>query len=266
MERSGTAQPHNSNLTLTVLKALDVLEFLAAKEEPVPVAEIARGCGQSRPTAYRLLTTLQHRKYVSNDGNGRYSLGTKILGLSKHVIDSLDFHQIAIPELNNLTRISEETTHFAILDQGEALYVAKIESTQPVRMHSTVGARNPLHCTAVGKAMLAFLPADERAELLNKLVLTKRTQNTITSRAVLAEHLEQIHRQGFAIDDVENEEGIRCVAAPVFNHEGYVAGAISISGPAYRIPISKLKEVSKLVIPACEAVSRKLGYASNNST
>lgn len=254
---------HQSNLTRTVLKALDVLEILASAEEPLSPAEVARRSGQSRPTAYRLLTTLQHRNYVTGDGDGHYRLGTRILTLSKRVMDAIDFHQVANPELNELTRISNETTHFAILDETKALYVDKVESPQPVRMHSTIGTRNPLHCTAVGKVMLAFLPADERGELLDRMTLTRRTPNTITGRAALKEHLEQVRSQGFATDDIENEEGIRCVAAPVFNHEGHVLGAISISGPAYRISNSNLKEFSKLVIHATEAVSRKMGYLPN---
>lgn len=247
-----------------MLKALDVLELLASEEKHLSVSEIAQVCGQSRPTAYRLLTTLQHRKYVSSDGDGRYRLGTKLLSFSKGVINSIDFHQIAKPELNGLTQQSNERTHFAILDHGEALYVAKVESPQPVRMYSTVGTRNLLHCTAVGKAMLAFLPANERTELLNQSELTKRTPNTITDREILMEHLKKIRAQGFAIDDIENEEDIRCVAAPVFNHAGYVVGAISVSGPAYRIPISRLKELSRPVIHACKAVSEKLGYTPND--
>ena len=261
---SSSKQPQDSNLTLTVLKALDVLELLASTEEPTTVAEVARRCGLSRPTAYRLLNTLRHRHYVTNNDDGHYQLGPRLLTLTSNLLESLDLHQIADPELQRLMQLSNETTHFAILDHTEALYVGKVESTQPVRMYSTVGARIPLHCTAIGKAILAFLPADDLAILLDLITLDRRTPNTITDKAVLTSHLELVREQGYAIDDIENEEGIRCIGAPVFNHLGRVYGAISISGLAYRLSRDKLEEFSSLVITAAGVVSSKLGYVPDD--
>jgi IclR family KDG regulon transcriptional repressor len=252
--------PHESNLIQTVLKALDVMECLASTDRPLSTLEVAQLCGLSRPTAYRFLTTLLTRGYVASNQNGHYHLGTRVLTLSKGLLDRLDLTELDRPELRELSQASNETVHFAILDDTEMLYIDKVESSQPVRMHSTIGARNPLHCTAIGKAVLAFIPVEERNALLDRITFIPRTPNTITDRAALAEHLELVYTRGFAIDDIENEEGIRCVGAPVFNHTGRVFAAISISGPAYRLSIPRLLELSTLVITAANAISKKLGY------
>jgi DNA-binding IclR family transcriptional regulator len=127
-------------------------------------------------------------------------------------------------------------------------------------MHSTIGTRNPLHSTAIGKAILAFLPLEERTTLLDRMILTRRTSNTITDKAVLVEHLDSVHAQGFAIDDIEEEEGLRCVGAPIFNHSRRAIAAVSISGPAYRLSIARLEELSKLVRKTAEVISIKLGH------
>jgi IclR family KDG regulon transcriptional repressor len=252
--------PHESNLIQTVLKALDVMECLASTDRPLSTLEVAQLCGLSRPTAYRFLTTLLTRGYVASVEDGHYQLGTRILTLSEGLLDRLDLTKLARSELRELSQASNETVHFAILDDTEMLYIDKVESSQPVRMHSTIGTRNPLHCTAIGKAVLAFIPVEERNALLDRITFIPRTPNTITDRAALVEHLELVYTRGFAIDDIENEEGIRCVGAPVFNHTRRVFAAISISGPAYRLSIPRLLELSTLVITAADAISRKLGY------
>jgi IclR family KDG regulon transcriptional repressor len=236
------------------------MECLASTDRPLSTLEVAELCGLSRPTAYRFLTTLLARGYVASNQNGHYHLGTRVLTLSKGLLDRLDLTELDRPELRELSQASNETVHFAILDDTEMLYIDKVESSQPVRMHSTIGARNPLHCTAIGKAVLAFIPVEERNALLDRIAFIPRTPNTITDRAALAEHLELVYSRGFAIDDIENEEGIRCVGAPVFNHTGRVFAAISISGPAYRLSIPRLLELSTLVITAANAISNKLGY------
>jgi IclR family acetate operon transcriptional repressor len=252
---------HEANLTQSVLKALDVLECLASADRPLSATEVAQRCGLSRPTAYRHLITLLTRDYVTTrQGGGHYQIGAQVLGLSKSFLEHLDLPELARVDLRELSRLSQETVHLAVLDGTHMLYVGKIDSPQSVRMHSAIGTRNPLYCTAMGKALLAFLPLDKRTALLDQITLTSRTPNTITDRAALTEHLELVRARGFAIDDMENEEGIRCVGAPIFDHTGHVSAAISISGPAYRLSNSRLEELSKSVVAASEAISSKLGY------
>lgn len=249
------------NLTQSVLKALDVLECLASAEQPLSAQEVAQQCSLSRPTAYRYLITLLTRDYVTNDEDDRYyQIGPKVLGLGKSFLDRLDLPELARTNMRELGRVSQETVHLAILDGTEILYVAKVDGPQSVRMYSAIGTRNPLYCTAMGKAILAFLPPEKRTALLDQTTLAPRTANTITDRTAMDQHLELVRSQGFAIDDVEFEEGIRCLGAPLFNHIGQVTAAISVSGPAYRLSNSRLQELSGQVVETSEAISSKLGY------
>jgi DNA-binding IclR family transcriptional regulator len=250
-----------ANLTQSVLKTLGILECLAAAERPLSVQQVARQCSLSRPTTYRHLATLLTRGYVATtqDG-GRYQIGARVLSLSKSFLDRLDLPELAKPDMSELSRISGETVHLAVLDGTEILYVGKVDGSQSVHMHCTLGTRNPLHCTALGKAILAFLPSEERTALLDQMLFTARTPSTITDRAMFEEHLELVRIQGYAIDDMEIEEGIRCVGAPVFDHTGYVIAAISTSGPAYRLPLPRLYELSDAAVRAGQAISGKLGY------
>lgn len=250
-----------ANVSQTVLKAIDVLECIASAERPLTAPEVARQCGLSRPTAYRLLTTLQSRGYVATDEqSGPYHLGMSVLSLSKNLLDHLDLRDVAKPYLRELSHNSHETTHLGILDDLAVFYVDKVESSQAVRMTSMIGARHPLYCTAMGKAILAFLPIEERNTLIERIDFKARTPQTIADIADLKKHLENVRAQGFAIDDMEDVDGIRCVGAPIFNHQGHVFAAISISGPAYRLSIAKLTELSNLVMNATNKISSQLGH------
>lgn len=254
-----------ANLTQSVLKALDVLECLASTGESLSAQEVAERCGLSRPTAYRHLITLLTRDYVQTcQDSAHYHVGAKVLTLSKSFLERLELPDLAKADLRELSQATEETVHLAVLDGTEMLYVAKVDGPQSMRMHSSIGTRSPLYCTAMGKSVLAFLPADQCAALLDQISLTPRTPNTITDKAVLIEHLQLVRAQGFAIDDMENEMGIRCMGAPVFEHTGRAIAAISISGPAYRLPDSRLQALSELVIGTSAAISAKLGYLPDN--
>ncbi len=250
------------SVTLTVRKALDILDCLSKERTPLPTKEIARRCGISRPTAYRLLSTLASYGYVSRDHNQdeRYRLSYKVLELSKSLLDGIELRQQALPFLTSLSQAANETVHLAVLDRDEVIYIDKVESTQPVRMHSTIGCRNPVHCTALGKAILAYLPPDERKRILDSVELERRTANTLTDRDRLEEHLDAVRLQGFAMDDLENEEGIRCVGAPIFGYSGKVVAAVSVSGPAYRLSVEMAREIGAQVRTTAASISRQLGH------
>jgi IclR family KDG regulon transcriptional repressor len=252
------------NLTQSVLKSLDILECLASSQQPMSTQEVAQQCGLSRPTAYRHLVTLLTRDYVATglDG-GRFQIGARVLGLSKSFLDRLDLPDIAKADMRELNQVSKETVYLGILDGAEILYVGKVESPQQVRMHCVIGTRNPLHCTALGKAILAFLPGEERDALLDQMTFTARTAYTITDRSALEENLSLVRARGYAIDDMEIEEGIRCVSAPIFDHTGRVVAAISTSGPAFRLSLSRIHDVAEAAVRASASISSKLGYMSN---
>lgn len=250
----------DGNFTQTVLKALDVLEYLADADRALTAQEVALGCGLSRTTAHRLLTTLLTRGYVASAGEGQYRLGSGILRLRHRLLDRLDLPAAAKPELREICRRCDETAYLAVLDGAEILYLDRVESSHSIRLRSSVGTRGALHSTSLGKAILAFLPPDERAALLDGTILTRRTARTITDRAALEAHLGLVRERGFAIDDIENEDGVRCLSAPVFGHDGRVVAAVSVSGPAFRLSAERLIAFAPVVTRAADGVSAGLGF------
>jgi len=250
----------NAMRAKTAAKALSVLECLALAEAPLTAQALAERCHLSRPTAYRLARTLIEAGFVETVGEGRYRLGTKILRLSRHVLDRLEVPALAKPILRRLRQQTGEMSIAAVRDQGGLFYIAKYETTHAVQMASRVGTSGYLHSTALGKAILAFLPVDERTNLLENLPLPRVTPKTITSRTQLRSHLEQVRLQGFAIEDEENEPEIRAIAAPVFNHMGEAIGAVGTSGPAYRLDLKRLGQMSGPVVKAAAEVSKQIGY------
>jgi DNA-binding IclR family transcriptional regulator len=248
----------------TVLKSLDVLDCLAAARRPLSAPEIAKLCRMSRPTAYRLLTTLMGRGYVMVDDDYNYSLGTKILALARVVLDTMNLPKMAQPYLHELSQLSHETAFMSILDGAKILYIAKEESphvqdSQAFHMRSNIGTRIDLHMSAMGKAILANLPPAERSTLLNRLTLTRYTNQTITDRDTLIRELEQTRQRGYAIDNCEGDDWVRCVAAPVYDGGGRVLGAISIAGPAHRMTLDYIQQLSGDVIRVTQELSRQLG-------
>ena len=254
--------PDESNLSQTVLKALDILECVALAEQPLSAAEVAKLCGLSRPTAYRLIRTLTTRGYVTEDDDTHYRLGTQTLSLSQNVLESMDLPELAQTYLRQLSDITNETAYLSILDNDEILYIGKAESSQSVRTNTKIGSRNRLHCTSMGKAILAFLPESHQRELIERMELIPNTSTTITNKAALIEELETIREQKYSIDNEESEEGVRCLGAPIFDHNGNVLAAISVSGPAYRLSAARLTALSSLVKETAMTISNRLGYVA----
>ncbi len=255
---------HESNLSQTVLKALDLIECLATAKYPLSAPEVAKQCQISRPTAYRLLSTLQSRGYVTNVEH-EYALGTKFLSLSRVLLESFALSDLVHPYLRELNDISGETTYVSVLDNTKILYISKVESTQAIRTNCTIGTRNPVYSSSMGKAILAFLPEAEQKALINQIDLVKYASNTITDRDELLEELRLTRQRGYALDDNEMEDNVRCVGAPIFDHMRHPIAAMSISGPAYRMTRERLEELSPHLIECTQIISQKLGYIPDNS-
>lgn len=248
-----------ANLSQTVLKALDVIECLASTKRPMSAPEVAKQCQMSRPTVYRLLSTLQSRGYVTNVEH-EYTLGTRFLSLSRVLLESFELSDLVQPYLRELSDLSGETTYMSILDGTKVLYINKVESTQPIRTNCTIGTRNPSYSSSMGKALLAFLPDAERDALLDKLELVKHGPKTITDRDELLADLQRTRERGYAIDDNEMEDNVRCVGAPIFDHMRRPIAAMSVSGPAYRMTMERMEMLSRHVVEITQAISRQLGY------
>ncbi|MCM8748939.1 IclR family transcriptional regulator [Thermomicrobiaceae bacterium CFH 74404] len=247
-------------ISSTVLKALDILDCFATEHRPLSVSQIAEQCGLTRPTAHRLVTTLAGRGYLTTTADGRYRLGSKVLRLARGLLDYTSLPTVARPILSTLAQAVGETVYLGMLDGTEVLYLDKYETPKSARLYSVVGTRNPVYCTALGKALLAFLPTIQRDDVLSRITLIKRARNTILDPARLLAELEDIRARGYALDNVENEEGIRCIAAPILNASQYPIAAISVSGPETRLTDDRVQDVAPAVKEAATQIAAQLGF------
>ena len=240
-------------------RALDVLEALADAAGPVGVTELARRIGATKSAAYRILANLERRGYVGKDAaTARYSLGTRLAYLGQRSLGAFDLRQVARPVLDELYRGFHETVNLGVLEGDEVVYIDMIESHHGLRMAARVGARDTVHSTALGKAMLAFLPSEAIDRRLQR-PLPRRTAHTITDPALLRAELDRVRTRGVAEDHAENELGARCVAAPIFDHGGSVIAASSVSSPASRLDDARAAEVATAVQAAAQEITRRVG-------
>lgn len=234
----------------SLARGLKIMEMLAASTNTVSVTELADELGIDKSSASRLVQTLANHGYAEQDAQSRrYRLGPQVVRLSRSLLTRMPLRNEADPFLHNLVNRTGECAHLAILAQNQALYIDQVESPASLRVTTGVGTLAPLHCTALGKSLLAFgtdaaIPAELQAF----------TPRTITDTETLRRHLEQVRQQGYAVDDEEYDIGVRCVAAPVFDYRGKTVGAIGVSGPAGRMTLDRMAEFAAVV----EEVSRNL--------
>ncbi len=227
----------------SLARGLVVLKLLGETPGGLTVTELAENLGVDKGTASRLVSTLSGFGYVERDEDTRrYLLGSQVVTLSRKVLNRMPLRETAKPFLDQLMQKSGECAHLAIHAQGKALYIDQVESPASLRVNAQVGTMNPLHCTALGKVLLAFGAAELPP------ALEPHTSKTITDYAALSAHLEEIRKAGCAIDDEEFDTGIRCIAVPVFDFRGKVIGAIGISGPSSRMTPEKLEGLKEIVI------------------
>jgi IclR family KDG regulon transcriptional repressor len=240
-------------------KALRILELLGDGE--LRLTDLSSKLGEHKSTVQRLLSTLQARGFVRQNGdNKRYSLRLKILQLASATLANMDLREAAREPMQRLGDLTSETTHLSVYDEPHVVYIDKIESTFPIRMYSRVGARAESYCTGVGKALVAFLSDYERGErYIQKVSFTRFTPNTITSAKGLREEIARIREQGYALDLQEHEEGVRCAAAPIFGLDGRVAGSISVAAPAFRKSEDDILALAPAVMAAARQISDNLG-------
>lgn len=244
-----------------VIRALAILEAIAQRSRGLTNSEISRRMGIPKSSASYILRALEQHGYVSRDAaSGRYRLGLKILNLSHGVLLGLDIRAAARPVLQQLVERSHLTAHLAILDQGEAVYIEKIDAPGFIKMDTWVGRRLAIHTTGVGKALAAYLPEAELRAIIKERGLKKLTPKSITLQAAFLRELEKVRAQGYAVDDEENSPGVRCVAAPVFNNLGKVEAAVGVSGTTSQIDKIHLPKIADLVKAAARELSRHLGY------
>jgi DNA-binding IclR family transcriptional regulator len=241
----------------SVDRALDLLEFLVASERGLTLSEISRALGMPKSSAHYLLHGLAWRGYVERAPGGRvYCLGPQAARLTTIRLTNSLLMALCEPYVRELARMLNLCVLLGILDSTEALVIAKARPSDKVKFDS--GQHFGLHCTALGKSLIAFLPKPELTKLLQNTVLTKHNLNTISSLPGLEAHLRTVRACGFAIDNEEYELGVRCVAAPIFNFLGKPVASICVFGPNERLPNISLKHLGSRVAAATAQVSRYL--------
>lgn len=244
-------------------RTLDILEILAGTGGDVGVSRLRGETGLPLGTLHRQLETLVGRGYVTRDPVTRlYGVGPKLLEVAALAAGSgrFDLRRISRPLLRALTEETRETSNLALVSDGGSVYVEQVPSPRLVRALGEVGRRAPLYCTGRGKAILSTYSGEQFEAYLATEELEPRTGRTITSPTVLREEVARVRERGYAVDDGEREADVRCVAAPVFDGMGVCVGAISVSGPATRLPWEVIPEIGERVRRAADECSAQLGY------
>lgn len=244
----------------SVDRALTLLEYLAQTGNKHGVRELAEALKFSRSTTQRLLQTLNRRGFVMQDPETqKYCLGMKAIEIGLAGLARLELVDIARPYLERLTRLADETVFLAVEDSGEIVYLYKVEGTRSVRTSAVLGSRKPMHCTALGKAILAALSPNQVDEILDARRMAKLTENTKTSRRSLHKELSLVRGRGYATDHEETEEGLCCVAAPIRNHTGKVIAAISVAGPSNRM-LPNEAQLIEMAQDTASDISTRIGF------
>lgn len=238
-----------------------VMEMLADNGE-MGLMEISAALGLHKSTVHRLLMSLIYMGYAKQDETSqKYMLSYKIVSLAGKLLDRMDIMQVAKPYLERLSDLSGEAVHLVAREDNNILYIYKIEAkVGTIRMVSHVGMVHPMYCSGVGKAIMATLPEKELRQIWNESVIEKKTDKTIVDYEEMLRVLEEVKRNGYALDDEENEKGVRCIAACLKSYQNEVKYAFSISGPTSRMTRERVKELSVDVKKVQEELSRELGF------
>ncbi len=252
--------PRENGTIQSIDRAIQLLESLAGRGGRAALSELAQDAGLSRSTVHGLLATMKKRGFVAQDPDGNYILGLKLFELGSLAVTRLDLRAVAAPFLQGLVDEFQETVHLVLSDGLDVVYIDKRESLQSMRIVSQVGLRLPAYCTGVGKAILAFKDKAELDQLLASVTLKPWTQHTITDKAQLLACLREIRSQGYALDNEEIIEGLRCVGVPIRDYSGQVIAALSVSGPSVRMEPARVERIIPAVVAAAGEISQQLGY------
>lgn len=247
----------------SVERALNIIEALS-REEEMGITELSRELGLNKATIYRLITTLRLHDYVEQVKEDKYKLTFKIFELGSRIVNRLGIRKTAFPYLEELAANTKETVNLAALEENNVCYLDRIESREPLRLGMDIGSRFPAHCTALGRVLLAHL---NHAELDSCLLKAERegqiqqyTSNTLTDMGMIKKELQNIRQQGYAVESEQYLPGIRCIAAPIFNHAGKAVAAVSVAGPSVRVTDEVVKELIPALKKTTSNISARLGY------
>lgn len=241
-------------------RAISVLFAFSAKEPRLSLDELAAKSGLNKTSLLRILRTLEIERFLMRSGD-HYRLGSRVLELGNVYLSTLSVHGVAQPFMSNLAESCNQTISLAILDAFEVVYIGIEQAQREVGIQGNIGARHPAHATALGKVMLAALSDKDLKQLLEGRELKRLTHRTIVSPQALLERLAQVREQGYAVDDEERGIGIRCVAAPIYNHQGKAVAALSLAGPIFHMTDDAMTRYKAQLLEAVTRISEQLGYS-----
>jgi DNA-binding IclR family transcriptional regulator len=251
----------NRTYTITSLqRGLRLLRLFAVEEKGLTGSDVARLTSLPVSTVHRFLVNLESAGFLSCNRTGIYQLGMACVSLGQAARAQFDVRRASLPHLQELNHRTRETVHLTVRHGLSAVYVEKLDSPEPLRIHSRIGATIPLYCTAVGKILLAYLPESERESILKQLELKRFTENTASNLQELHAELQRTRRNGFACDLEEHELHIRCIAAPIWDHSGAVNASLSVTGPAVRMSTARLRQIAPLIREVGLKISAQLGF------
>ncbi len=246
-------------VSTTALKAFRALELISESKIPLSSREVAGLMNCDKVTAYRMLLTLEAAGYLVHDPvSNKYSLSHKVVSLGRNLLAENEISRMVTQTMRDLSAVTLETLHYSVLDGNRAVLVNRIKGSQLVTVDFQIGDRAELHCTSIGKVLLAY----QDSRFIEHIVaqgLPKRAANTIIDSIAFKAELVKIRAQGYAIDDYEFSDNMRCVAVPIFNNGGTVNSGLSISGPDTRFTMKKLDELSRLLLEISGSLSRSFG-------
>lgn len=241
-------------------RAFLLLDLVSRSPEGITLAEVVAQSGLHKSTVYRLLAALSELGYIRKEEGGRYRMTLKLFRIAGRAVDDLDLVKVAQPFLDRLNAETTEAVHLVVPEGSDIVYVRKVEDSGfSVRMLSRIGARRAMYCTAVGKSLMARMSDEQVAALWAQSEIREYTPYTTTDLNAFLEELEEIRRRGYAVDNEENELGVRCVAACVVDHRGVGVGALSVSAPLQRMDDERVRQIAVRVCAAARELSIQLG-------
>ena len=251
------------NYDITALqRGLRLLHLFSESPRGLTAKQVAALSRLPVSTVHRFLANLVTAGFLNRDGEGTHHLGIACFSIGQAAVGQLDIRRLSLPYLRELNQQTRETIHLTVRHGLSAVYVEKLDSPEPVRIHSRIGAAVPLHCTAVGKVMLAYMPPEEQDRTISQIDLKRQTPNSVGNVQELKTELYRVHKNGYACDLEEHELHIRCVAAPIWDHTGSVQSSVSITAPTLRMPVTRLRQLAPLIQAAGLNISTELGYQS----
>jgi IclR family KDG regulon transcriptional repressor len=247
-------------------RGLRLLSLFVGPDDAFSATQLTKLSGLPASTLHRFLMNLESAGFLTCDESGNYHLGIACVSLGQAALGQLDIRRLSLPYLQELNHSTRETVHLTVRVGLSAVYVEKLDSPEPLRIHSRIGAAVPLYCTAVGKVLLAYLPEPEREKILEQLEIKRFTADTVGNLQELRTQLERVQKNGYGCDLEEHEVHIRCIAAPIWDHAGRVNASLSMTGPAFRMSLARLRQLAPLLQDVGLKISAELGYVGAGKT